>query len=279
MRIKVFSSGSAGNCTILLFDKFNILVDCGITKKEIEENLNEYFLSIRDIDALLITHEHIDHIKSLPSFLKIEGLPIYMSKGTYNALIDYYMNHKKEAIAYTIQSLFNKGSLYIINKIEDSIFYEPFTIGNCKINTLPLFHDARETIGFSFNWDDKRFVYITDTGYVHQEIYPLISNANAYILESNHDPEILMHSSRPYPLKIRILSDHGHLSNVDSMVTLAHIMGPNTKLVMHAHISQECNLTQIVELTRKKVLDEYAINTEGIEFVILAPRPSLEYSV
>ena len=91
MRIKVFSSGSAGNCTILLFDKFNILVDCGITKKEIEENLNEYFLSIRDIDALLITHEHIDHIKSLPSFLKIEGLPIYMSKGTYNALIDYYM--------------------------------------------------------------------------------------------------------------------------------------------------------------------------------------------
>ena len=88
-----------------------------------------------------------------------------------------------------------------------------------------------------------------------------------------------MHSARPYPLKIRILSDHGHLSNVDSMVTLAHIMGPDTKLVMHAHISQECNLSQIVEFTRIKVLEEYGIITEGVNFVILAPRPSLEYEI
>ena len=278
MKVKVFSSGSSGNCTILRFDKLNILIDCGITKKEIDSNLFNMGLSINDINALFITHEHIDHIKSLNSFLN-NNIKIYMSLGTFEAIRENYMSHKKENLAYLLDEKLNNNYIYIINRLENSLYYEHFILNNCDIIPLPLFHDAKETIGFSFNFDNKRFVYITDTGYVHQDIYPYISNACGYILESNHDPEILMHSARPYPLKIRILSDHGHLSNVDSMVTLAHIMGPDTKLVMHAHISQECNLSQIVEFTRIKVLEEYGIITEGVNFVILAPRPSLEYEI
>ena len=88
-----------------------------------------------------------------------------------------------------------------------------------------------------------------------------------------------MASSRPYSLKIRILSDHGHLSNEDSMVVLANVMGPSTKLVMHAHISQECNLTQILELTRKKVFDSFGIDYSNIKFEILHPYPSEEYNI
>ena len=99
------------------------------------------------------------------------------------------------------------------------------------------------------------------------------------MLESNHDPEILLSSDRPYNLKMRILSDHGHLSNLDSMLTLAKTIGENPKLIMHAHISQECNLTQIIELERDKVFKEYEIDTKDIDFVILRPFRSKEYEI
>ena len=90
---------------------------------------------------------------------------------------------------------------------------------------------------------------------------------------------MLLHSSRPYQLKLRILSDHGHLSNEDSMVTLANIMGEKTKLVMHAHVSEECNLSPIIEMTRKRVLEGYGINRDDITYVILSRRPSGEYNI
>ena len=144
---------------------------------------------------------------------------------------------------------------------------------------MPMFHDAYETIGFVFTAELKRFVYITDTGYVHNNLYNVISNADAYLLEANHDPEILLASDRPYNLKMRILSDYGHMSNLDSMLTLVNVMGSNTKLVLHAHVSQECNLSQIIELERQKVFKEYDINTDNIEFAILYPRRSKEYII
>ena len=136
--------------------------------------------------------------------------------------------------------------------MEKSIQYPDISLDLTDIVVLPTFHDAVESVGYKIISADQSIVYITDTGYVHQALYPFISNADCYVLECNHDPNILMCSDRPYSLKMRVLSDHGHLSNEDAMVTLAHVLGINTKLVFYAHISQECNLTEIVELTRKK---------------------------
>ena len=163
--------------------------------------------------------------------------------------------------------------------IEKSILYPDVFVNDVFVKIIPTFHDALESIGFVFENEKKRIVYITDTGYVHHNVFEYISNAECYVLESNHDPELLRHSSRPYSTIVRILSDHGHLSNEDSAVVLASVMGDKTKLVMHAHISQECNLTQVLTATRDKVLSDYGLDVSGVNFVILSPLPSKEYEI
>lgn len=278
MRLTVFSSGSSGNSTLLECDGTNILIDAGISKKSLEENLLKNGLTLASIDTLLITHEHGDHIKGLSTLLKYENITIYLTKGTANYILKVY--ETKYPKAYDLfKCRLENGTIILVNRLENSILYEDILIDDIQINVLPTFHDAAESIGFVFNQNDKKVVYITDTGYVHQSLYQMISNADAYMLECNHDPAILMHSARPYETKIRILSDHGHLSNEDSIVTLAHIMGLKTKLVIHAHISQECNLTQIIEMTRGKVLYDFGIDTTGIDFVISGPFRSKEYLI
>lgn len=279
MNIVVFSSGSEGNCTLLRANNLNILIDAGISKRQIDLNLSNYNLSINDVNALFITHEHIDHIKGLAMLLKVDGLHIYLSKGAFNAIYAIYKNSSKVKQCELLEKKYRAGEIHLISRIKDSILYPDVALDDVLVNILPTFHDAAESIGFVFHEGEKKLVYITDTGYVHQSLYPFINNAEAYILESNHDPEILMHSSRPYPLKMRILSEHGHMSNEDSMVTLCNVIGPKTKLVMHAHISQECNLSRVLELTRGKVFKDYGIPTDNIEFVILRPSASGEFIV
>ena len=279
MRIKVFSSGSDGNSTIVVSNNKKILIDLGITRKQIVENLNKMDIDILDLDAILITHEHTDHIKALPTMLKECQIPIYLSKGTLNSIYDMYKASGKTKLIELIDKRFNEGSIIILSRTNESLLYNSFNIGSVYVDVLPAFHDAAETLGYVIHEGEKKLVYMTDTGYVHDSLWPIINDAEAYILESNHDPEILMASNRPYNLKIRILSDHGHMSNEESMITLANIMGPKTKVVLHAHVSQECNLSQLIELTRKKVFDSFGIDTEGIEFEILHPYPSKEYNV
>lgn len=278
VKISVFSSGSAGNCTLVQTRNLNILIDAGISKKSIDENLLEHNLTLNDIQMLLITHEHVDHIKAFNSILKYDNITIYLTLGTYNYILE--ANKKKNTkLVELMQCRLENNTIILLNRLDNSILYKDILCLDLVINVLPTFHDASESVGFVINDDESKLVYITDTGYVHQGLYEYISNADAYILESNHDPAILMHSNRPYHLKMRILSNHGHLSNEDSMVTLAHVMGNKTRLVMHAHISQECNLTQIVEMTRRKVLDDFGIDSTGVEFVITSPFPSKEYEV
>ena len=279
MRIKVFSSGSDGNSTIVVSNNKKILIDLGITRKQIAENLNKMDIDILDLDAILITHEHTDHIKALPTMLKECQIPIYLSKGTLNSIYDMYKASGKTKLIELIDKRFNEGSIIILSRTNESLFYDSFNIGSVYVDVLPAFHDAAETLGYVIHEGEKKLVYMTDTGYVHDSLWPIINDAEAYILESNHDPEILMASNRPYNLKIRILSDHGHMSNEESMITLANIMGPKTKVVLHAHVSQECNLSQLIELTRKKVFDSFGIATDGIEFEILHPYPSKEYNI
>ena len=277
MKINVFSSGSAGNCTLVSSGEENILIDVGITKKQIDENLSLHSLTLNDINAVLITHEHVDHIRAFNSIIKYDNIKIYITKGTLDFIFE--SNRNKPNIYNLLQERLKEGKIVILNRVKDNIFYESFSLINLKIDVIPTFHDARESIGFVINEGLKKLVFITDTGYVHQALYENISNAECYILESNHDPQLVMASSRPYSLKMRILSEHGHMSNEDSMVTLAHVMGDKTKYVMHAHVSQECNLDYIIEKTREKVFYDYALDTSNIEFVILKPYPNDEVEI
>ena len=275
MRIEVLASGSTGNCTYVETSDHKILIDCGISKRAIDAELEKLNMGFNEIDTLLITHEHDDHIRSLCTVLKKGNLKCYMTRGTYEAIL----NGKSASLRPVVQEKLAEGSLILLNRLENSILYESFLLEKTEITVLPTFHDAIESVGYKIKNEEQTMVYITDTGYVHQSLYNIISNADCYVLEFNHDPYILMSSDRPYTLKTRILSDHGHLSNEDAAVTLAHIMGDKTRVVFYAHISQECNLAEIIELTRKKVMDDLGMDTSKIEFVITSPMPTKVYSL
>ena len=266
MKYVVFSSGSQGNASLLRTNNLNILIDAGITKKQIEEGLAESGLKLEDINYLFITHEHVDHIRAISQLLKYPNIKIVISRGTLDFIIDYSKDHNR---AKDLENIFIKTKNGSIMIIEDSL----------EVEFLPLFHDAREPIGFLFKEDNKKFCYITDTGYVHSDIMPLINNADAYVLESNHDPELLMASDRPYYTKLRIIGDHGHMSNEDSMYILAKSIGDKTKLVMHAHISQECNLVMLINSKREEVFKEYNKDFKNVEFVSLGLFRTKEYEI
>ncbi|MBO5711854.1 MAG: MBL fold metallo-hydrolase, partial [Acholeplasmatales bacterium] len=226
-----------------------------------------------DISELYITHSHADHIKGLPIILKRTSTKVYMSKGTYCDLLatkdkDLYKEHLES------------NRIILLNRLDKFMQYEEIIFDDYVVEPIPTFHDASESVGYIFKENDKKLVYITDTGYVHNNLFDKIANAEVYVLESNHDHTLLMNDPhRPLSLKLRIISDHGHMSNEDSMVLLAKIISDKTKVVMHAHISQECNLTQIVELTRKKVFADYGLSPEGVEFVITSPYRTKEFEV
>ncbi len=279
MKYTVFSSGSSGNCSVLKTNELNILIDAGISKKQIEEGLSGVGLSLNDIDYLFITHEHIDHIKSFSALIKLPKLKIVTSKGTLKWITDYARNHNKvkdlENISYKLQT----NMIIELERIEDTIMYPDLELNSLKVTFLPLFHDCNEPLGFLFEEDNKKLCYITDTGYVHSDLMPIIYNCEAYVLESNHDPELLMASDRPYYTKLRIIGDHGHISNEDSMYLLSRSIGDKTNLVMHAHVSQECNLNFLIEGKRKEVFKQYNVNAENIDFVILGLAPTKEYLI
>lgn len=273
MRIEVLASGSTGNCTYVETKDHQILIDVGISKRVIDAELLKLDTSFSKIDTLLITHEHEDHIRSLCTVLKKGNLTCYMTLGTMNALL----NGRNESLKSIIKEKLASGHIILLNRIANSILYESLILGETRVEVLPTFHDATESVGYKVQDATQTLVYITDTGYVHQSLFPSISNADCYVLEFNHDPYILMSSDRTYSLKMRILSDHGHLSNEDAAVTLAKIMGEKTRLVFYAHISQECNLTETIDLTRKKVMDDLGMDTSKVEFVVTSPAPTKVY--
>ncbi|MDE6655781.1 MAG: MBL fold metallo-hydrolase [Anaeroplasmataceae bacterium] len=275
MRIEVLASGSTGNCTYVETIDHKILIDVGISKRCIDAELDKLGVGFSQIDTLFITHEHEDHIRSLCTVLKKGNLICYMTEGTYQAM----RNGKNESLKPVLEEKLSSGHIILLNRLANSILYESFSLGKTEIHVLPTFHDAAESVGFKIQEGEYSLVYITDTGYVHHSLYEIISNADCYVLEFNHDPYILMSSDRTYSLKMRILSDHGHLSNEDAAVTLAKIMGDKTKLVFYAHISQECNLSEIIELTRKKVMDDLGMDTSKVKFVITSPLPTKVYSL
>lgn len=273
MKIVLFSSGSCGNCGIIIGEKEIIMIDAGLSKKQIDAHLEKSGIDFSKINYLFVTHSHVDHVKGLPMIIKKTNVKIYMTYGTYFDLLK-----SKEKLTYE-EALYS-NRIYILEKSEINMNYKNIDFDDFSVEPIPTFHDASESCGYIINRLGKKLVYITDTGYVHSSLYSKISNADCYVLESNHDPQILMSDPiRPLALKLRILSEHGHLSNEDSMVVLAKVMGEKTKLVLHAHISQDCNLTQIVNLTRERVFNDYGLDVKNVEFVITSPYRTKEFKL
>ncbi len=224
MKIKVLGSGSKGNSTLIETTSYNILIDAGLTLKNIEKRLKE---PLPKIDILLITHTHKDHISGIKSIIKKHNPLIYtLSKEVEQTL-------KLENIA-------------IKKEIEND---------ELMINLFKLSHDA-ECCGILLKEFEKELVYITDTGYINEKVLNKIREKDIYIIESNHDEGMLRNGPYPFHLQQRIRGDKGHLSNEACSSYLKKIIGQNTKYIVLAHLSEENNKEELVEKAINNMLNQ-----------------------
>ena len=217
MRSIVLGSGSKGNSSIIMDNKTNILIDVGFSYPRTKMLLEQYNLTPSDIDAILITHTHKDHIGGLKSFIKKNNTKIYANS----------------ELKIELEKLIDSDSIILVG--------DKFNINNFNIETIFTSHDAKGSVGFIIDNNKTSLVYVTDTGFINQDNLSKLINKNIYIFESNHDIEMLWNGPYPYILKQRIVSDYGHLSNEMCSNYLDKIIGNNTKKIVLAHLSETNN--------------------------------------
>lgn len=231
MKVSVLSSGSRGNSALISTNNTKILIDLGVTKTYIEENLKELDVDPNEIKAILITHTHADHIQGLKVFLKKYHPKLYVNEILLSLLKEYI-----EEFDYVLYD--NKE----------------FLIDDIKVNVIKTSHDVKGSVGFIIENENKSLVYITDTGYINNKYFDKLYNHNLYIMESNHDEKMLMEGKYPFYLKQRILGNKGHLSNKDASYYLSNFIGNNTKTIILAHLSDDNNTDKIAYDTLKDIL-------------------------
>lgn len=240
MLVSVLASGSKGNSTLIRTEKLNILIDAGMNLKYIKEQLAYFELTPSDINYIFLTHTHKDHVGALETFIKRNNPTICLGKKMFNDL-EYLKDYD--------------NILFLDNIIE---------LEDVLVETIKTSHDASESIGYIFTSNNKSLVYITDTGYINNKYFNKLYNKNIYVMESNHDVEMLMHGKYPPWLKQRVLSDRGHLSNQASSFYLSKLIGNNTNYVVLAHLSHENNTEEIAMKTLCNTLMEYNVDFNNI---------------
>lgn len=228
MRLCSIASGSSGNCIYVGSDATHLLVDCGISGKKTEEGLNGLGLTGYDIDGILVTHEHSDHIAGLGVLCRKYEIPIFATKGTIRAILK------------------NGGK----NAPEPSLFHEieadsKLIIKDLAVSPMRISHDAAEPVAYRIGYGGKRVAVCTDLGVYNDYTVECLKGMDALLLEANHDINMLQVGPYPYYLKQRILGDRGHLSNENSGRLLCRILHDNLKAVMLGHLSKENNMPEL----------------------------------
>lgn len=232
-----FSSGSSGNCYLVKSERTAILVDAGISGKKIFEGLELTGTPREQLAALLITHEHSDHTKSVKTLLKKEkNLKAYANALTWNQISGAGLEEQKVT--------FETG--------------DRLQIGDIGVKTFRVSHDAAEPVGYTFLSGGKQISIVTDTGCMSEEIISEIKEADILILEANHDIDMLKLGRYPWFLKQRVLGEEGHLSNVAAGETLLRLLSESRKerYVLLAHLSKENNFPEMAYQTVKNILEE-----------------------
>lgn len=228
MRLCSIASGSSGNCIYVGSEATHLLVDVGISGKRTESGLHELGLTGRDIDGILITHEHSDHISGLGVLARKYEIPIYATAGTIEAMrYDKSLGNLEEGLFREVQ--------------ED----KKLTIKDLTVNPMHISHDAAQPVGYRISYGNKKVAVCTDLGVYNDYTVECLKGMDALLLEANHDVNMLQVGPYPYYLKQRILGDRGHLSNENSGRLLCRILHDNLKTVLLGHLSKENNLPEL----------------------------------
>ncbi len=236
MRYYILASGSKGNATVIECKQGRILIDLGLPLTDFNKRLAPYHLSIKDIDAVFYTHNHTDHL--LRDYKTIERHKIYATKKT---LADPEIN--------TIEA------------------YQTYEVAGFEIFVLPTSHDAPDSVGFIISDGEESMAYMTDTGYISDRNISYMKDKTYYIIEANHNERMLLQTSRPYVLIQRILGDKGHLSNEASAHYVAEMVGPTTKEIILAHLSEEANTPDVALAAFKKILPKKDVDITNINII------------
>ncbi len=228
-------SGSKGNATLAYDEETVILFDMGLPLKILMEGLAKIGRNLSDLEAVFVTHDHSDHIKGLQY---LHNVDIFCSPYTRGG-------NKTQKVGETI------------------------SIGKFFVTSFPTSHDTLNPVGYWIENGGTTFCYITDTGFLKKPLIKKLSNATYYLLECNHDLEMLERSNRPEILKERIRGRRGHLSNVQSAIASIELSGEKTKAFYLAHRSEECNSEEKMLSTYAEVYNEYGIPLDSVEIVIL----------
>ncbi|MDF2881163.1 MAG: Metallo-beta-lactamase superfamily hydrolase [Clostridiaceae bacterium] len=229
-------SGSSGNSIFISSEHSNILIDAGLPGKRIEKALNDINKDASNIDGIFITHEHTDHIKGVGVLSRKYDIPIYANTETWNSMCN-------------LIGKINEHNIKIIDS--DTVDINDLHIMNFKIP-----HDAANPCGYSISQGDKRVSIATDLGYFSDEVKESIKDSDVILLESNHDTEMLKFGPYPYPLKRRILSDVGHLSNDACGKAISEIIKDSHKTIILGHLSKTNNYPDLAYATVANVLSD-----------------------
>lgn len=240
LHYSVLASGSTGNAVYIETSRHKLLIDCGLSGRKMTELLGKIDRKPEELDAILITHEHSDHIKGLGVFARRYHTPVYANTKTWQA-----MSLNIGDIPLDQKFIFETGAVH--------------TFGDIDIESFGVSHDAIEPMFFVFRHGGRKLSLLTDLGYVSDHIKETVKHSDAYILEANHDIQMLMMGRYPWNVKRRILGDSGHISNEDAGLALSEILGNETKRVYLAHLSKDNNMKELARMSVQQKLEQYGL--------------------
>lgn len=251
MKLCSIASGSSGNCIFAGSDTTSLMVDAGISGKRIEEGMNFIGQTTKELDGILITHEHSDHISGLGVISRRYGIPIYATRGTREAIL----------------------KCKTVGEIPPELFVEiepdrDFTIGDITVSPVAVSHDAAQPTAYIFRQPGKSMAVMTDLGKYDNYIVEKLQRLDVLLLEANHDVHMLQVGTYPYYLKQRILGDKGHLSNELSGQLLSEVLHDNFKTVVLGHLSKENNYERLAYETVRVEIDMADIPYKSSDFPI-----------
>lgn len=227
LQITVLGSGSAGNCTLIETDSTAVLIDAGFSGRQTAQRLALIHRALDDVDAILVTHEHSDHVAGLSAICKKHGVPVYANRLTAEAV-------NAEADARIPWRLFANGSSFTIGDLG----FEPFSIP----------HDAQDPVAFTVRHNSHALGIVTDLGHATKLVLERVRQLDLLILESNHDVKMLQDDTiRPWATKQRIMSRHGHLNNEAAAAVAGEVVSDRLRYLFLAHLSRDCNKPEIAQ--------------------------------